>query len=314
MPDKPITLSQQIENVLHKINTGGGNGLNREAAIAELQALLATTIGRDLTNLTEGIHSFKANLGERIDTLNDQMGKTRSELQASSASTTKHSWRIFLVTIASTAVTLAALGLSFYQLQVTKEALQAQIQVASETLQAQVDPELIMEVNSSLEKGTQLVLTNEGTYPVTNVVIDTSDIQFVGAPFYKMLSKIERRKELVGAPWWKIDELKAGETKHKALEEVGQNALAGQRNHRPSIEKGEVPGVPPGSQILSFIRFKVVYHRAVDHKRYEKVEHTVVFEVPKTGKLRFHDPGDLPGLCDALGHLPGACTNKGKGT
>ena len=73
MPDEPIRLSQQIENVLHKINTGGGNGLSREGAMAELQAILAAAVGRDMTNLTLGMHSFNAKLGERIDTLNDQI-------------------------------------------------------------------------------------------------------------------------------------------------------------------------------------------------------------------------------------------------
>jgi len=193
MADEPIRFSPEMERVLRDISTQGGDGLTREASIAKLQAMLATILSRDLQNLTEGMHSLKANLGGRIDTLNDQIGKTRSELQASSESTTKHSWRLFGATIASAVVALGALGVSSYQLQVTKEALQAQIQVANETLQAQVDPELIMEVISSQEKGTQLVLTNEGTYPVTNVAVDTSDIQFVGAPFYKMLSRIEER-------------------------------------------------------------------------------------------------------------------------
>lgn len=294
MPDEPIKLSQEIESELREISTEGGNGLSREASIARLQAILATTLSRDLQSLTQEIHSSKKILGSRIETLNEQIEKTRGELQASSESVNKHSKRLVLTTFASTFVALCALGVSYFHLQ-----------TAQDTLRAQAEPELIMEVVPISKKGARIVLKNEGAYPVTDVSMDAYVIQFVGSPFNQKLSEIYRLTETVGVSWWKIDELKAGEAKDKALEELGQDALEGPRFFKPSIERGEVPGIPPGStvQILPFIKFRMVAHRAVDHKRYEKEIFTVVLEEPKSGKSRFVDPRSLPGLREAVIHL-----------
>jgi hypothetical protein len=95
------------------------------------------------------------------------------------------------------------------------------------------------------------------------------------------------------------------QAKDKALGELGQNALEGPRYFKPSIERGEVPGIPPGSnvQVLPFIKFRMVARRAVDHKRYEREIFAVVLEEPKTGKPRFVDPRSLPGLREAVSHL-----------
>ena len=135
------------------------------------------------------------------------------------------------------------------------------------------------------KNGARIVLKNEGTYPVTDVYLDAYVIQFAGSPFNQKLSETYRLTETVGVPWWKINELRAGETKDKALGEIGQEALEGPRYFRPSIERDEVPGIPPGSnvQILPLIKFRMVAHRAVDHKRYEKEVFTVVLEEPKNG-------------------------------
>jgi hypothetical protein len=106
--------------------------------------------------------------------------------------------------------------------------------------------------------------------------------------------------------------LEAGEIKYKALEEIGQNALEGARFFKPSIERGEVPGIPAGSkvQILPFIKFLMVAHRAVDHKRYEKGVYMVVLEQPNSGKPRFIDPRSLPSLREALGHVMNTDVNR----
>lgn len=155
------------------------------------------------------------------------------------------------------------------------------------------------------KNGARIVLKNEGTYPVTDVYLDAYVIQFAGSPFNQKLSETYRLTETVGVPWWKINELRAGETKDKALGEIGQEALEGPRYFRPSIERGEVPGIPPGSnvQILPLIKFRMVAHRAVDHKRYEKEVFTVVLEEPKNGKPCFVDPRSLPSLREAVSHL-----------
>lgn len=296
MSDEPIKLSQEVENELRNISTGGRNRLSSEASAARLQAILSATVSRDLQDFTHGINSFKIILGSRIETLNDQIEKSRCELQASSKSANKHSKRLVLATFASTFVALSALGVSYFHLQ-----------TAQETLRAQAEPELIMEV-----VGARLVVRNEGTDPVTQVLIDANDTQFVGAPYNLKLSEVWRQNETVGEPWWRIDELRAGETKYKALEEVGKNALEGPRYFKPSIARGEVPGIPPGTniQVLPFIKFRMVAHRAVDHKRYEKEAFTVVLEEPKTGKPVFRDPRSLPSLRAALGYLTNAEVNR----
>jgi hypothetical protein len=300
MPDEPIKLSQEIENELGEISTGGGNGLSREASVARLQAILSTALSRDLQNLTHGINSFKTILGSRIETLNDQIEETRCELQASSESANTHSKRLVLATYASSFVALCALGVSYFHLQ-----------AAQDTLRAQVEPELIMEVVPISPNGPRIVLKNEGAYPVTDVSLDAYVIQFAGSPFNQKLSETYRLTETVGVPWWKIDELKAGEAKDKALGEIGHDALEGPRYFQPSIERGEVPGIPRGStvQILPFIKLRMVAHRAVDHKRYEKEIFTVVLEEPKTGRPRFIDPRSLPGLREAVIHLKASDLN-----
>lgn len=294
MSDEQIKLSQEIESELREISTGGGNGLSREGSVARLQAILSTSLSLDLQNLTNGINSFKTILGSRIETLNDQIEKTRCELQASSESANTHSKRLVLVTCASTFVALCALGVSYFHLQ-----------AAQDTLRAQAEPELIMEVVPTSRNGARIVLKNEGTYPVTDVSLDAHVIQFAGSPFNLKLSETYRLTETVGMPWWKIDELKAGEANGKAIGELGQDALEGPRYFKPSIERGEVPGIPPGSkvQVLPFIKFRMVARRAVDHKRYEKEVYAVVLEEPKTGKPRFVDPRSLPGLREAVIHL-----------
>lgn len=300
MTDEPIKLSQEIENELREISTGGGNGSSHEGSIARLQAILSTTLSRDLKNLTHGINSFKTILGSRIETLNDQIEKSRCELQASSESANTYSKRLVLTTFASTFLALCALGVSYFHLQ-----------TAQDTLSAQAEPELIMEVVPRSPNGPRIVLRNDGAYPVTDVSVEADTIQFVGAPFNQKLSETYRLTETVGVPWWKIDELKAGEPKDKALEEIGQDALEGPRFFKPSIERGEVPGIPPGStiQVLPFIKLKMVAHRAVDHKRYEKEIFTVVLEEPKTGKPRFIDPRSLPSLREAIIHLKASDLN-----
>ena len=164
MPDEPIRLPQEVENVLREINTEGGAGFGREASVARLQAILATTLSRDLQNLTHEMHSFKRVLGSRIETLNDQIDSSRRELHSSSESATQHSRGLVRVTGFYTFLTACLVLVSGYQSC-----------VAQNTLQAQVEPELIMEVD-----GTRLAVRNEGAYPVTDVAVDTSDIQFVG--------------------------------------------------------------------------------------------------------------------------------------
>lgn len=300
MPDEPIKLSQEIENELGEISTGGGHGLSREASVSRLQAILSSALSRDLQNLTLGINSLKTILGSRIETLNEQIEKTRSELQASSESANTHSKRLVLATYASTFVAVCALGVSYFHLQ-----------AAQDTLRAQAEPELIMEVMPISPSGPRIVLKNEGGNPVTDVSLDAYAIQFAGSPFNQKLSETHRLTETVGAPWWKIDELKAGEAKDKALGEIGQDALEGPRYFQPSIERGEVPGIPPGStvSIFPFIKFRLVAHRAIDHKRYEKEIFTVVLEEPKTGKPRFIDPRSLPGLREAVIHLKASDLN-----
>jgi chaperonin cofactor prefoldin len=89
MSDEPIKLSQEIENELREISTGGMDELSREASVARLQAILATTLSRDLLDLTREIHSSKNILGNRIETLSEQIEKTRSELRVSSESANK---------------------------------------------------------------------------------------------------------------------------------------------------------------------------------------------------------------------------------
>jgi hypothetical protein len=294
MSDEPIKLSQEVENELHNISTGEGNGLSGEASSARLLAILSATVSRDLQDLTHGINSFKTILGSQIETLNDQIEKSRCELQSSSESANKHSKRLVLTTFSSTFMALCALGVSYFHLQ-----------TAQDTLRAQAEPELIMEVVPASKNGARIVLKNEGTYPVTDVSLDAHVIQFVGSPFNLKLSETYRLTETVGVPWWKIDEVKAGEAKDKALGELGQDALEGPRYFKPSIERGEVPGIPPGSnvQVLPFIKFRMVAHRAVDHKRYEREIFAVVLEEPKTGKPRFVDPRSLPSLREAVSYL-----------
>jgi hypothetical protein len=198
------------------------------------------------------------------------------------------------VTGAYTFLTVCLVGVTAYQSHIAQSALQAQ-----------AEPELIMEVVPTSRNGARIVLKNEGTYPVTDVSLDAYVIQFAGSPFNLKLSETYRLNETVGVPWWKIDELKAGEARDQALGELGQDALEGPRYFKPSIERGEVPGIPPGSnvQVLPFIKFRMVARRAVDHKRYEKEVYAVVLEEPKTGKPRFVDPRSLPSLREAVSHL-----------
>ncbi len=302
IPDEPVKLSPWIEHLLRNINAGGGNGESGEASLARLQTQLSTTLSRDLQNLTHGIHSLSATLGSRIETLNDQIEESRSQLHASSESATKQSKRLVWVTGFYTLLTAFLVMVSAYQ-----------IQIAQNALQAQIEPELIMEVVPISKDGAQIVLRNEGTYSVTNISIDTYDIQFAGPPFNEKLSQTYRLNETIGTPWWILDELKAGEIRYKALEKIGQNALEGVRFFKPSIERGEVPGIPAGSkvQILSFVKFLMVAHRAVDHKRYEKVVYMVVLEQPDSaGKPRFIDPRSLPSLREALVHVKNTDVNR----
>jgi len=178
MSDEPIKLSQEIENELRGISTGGGNGLSREASVARLQAILVTTLSRDLLNLTREIYSSQKILGNRMETLSEQMEKTRSELRVSSESANKHSRALVLVTGAYTFLTVCLVGVTAYQGHIARSALQAQ-----------AEPELIMEVVPTSRNGARIVLKNEGTYPVTDVSLDAYVIQFAGSPFNQ---KIER--------------------------------------------------------------------------------------------------------------------------
>lgn len=292
MSDESSNLPQEEQDLIRQIETGTGGGIRREAALARLQALHASGLSRDLKNLADGLHNAKQTLGERISEMNAQMELTRQELQVNSDSANAHSRALVLWTkrsvwaiVAYVFLTAGLLGASAYQ-----------IQVAISTLQAQVEPELIMEVVRTMQEGTRLILTNDGTYSLIDLSIDTDLIGFVGSPFSQKVSHVRRIFETAGSPWWKIDKLEAGETQTKSLEELGQEALAHIPFTKSSMESGHLPGIAPGASalIMSTIKFTMVAHRPVDRRRHRQELFQFVFEEAKSGKPRFVDPRQLP--------------------
>lgn len=288
MPDESSKLSQEIESLIQGINTGGTEGLGREATVAKLQARLASNLGRELQNLANSLNSGKTTLGQRISDLTAQIEEARGDLRAGAESANIHSralvfWTKTSVWLVAAYVILTAclLGASVYQTEVAKRALQAQ-----------AEPELIMEVVRTMEKGNRIVLKNEGAYPVTDISVDTDLLVFLGPPVNKKISEMYRVAKTVGSPWWEIKVLEAGEIQEKSIEEIGQEALKGQRIHESFIESGHIQGVAPkiSPQIIPVIQFKMVAHRAGNRKRYHEEVATVVLEDSNTGKPHFVNP------------------------
>lgn len=274
-------LSHEIEDLIRQINTGGGEGLGCEASLARLQALHASALSRDLQNLTNAIDSAKTGLGTRICEMNQQILDSSESANAHSRALVWWTRGIVLATVAYVVLTAGLLKVSNDQMQVAKSALQAQ-----------AEPELIMEIVKTTEEGTRLILKNEGTYPVTDLFVDADIIVLVGPPINQKVSRTHRLAETAGSPWWKIDELKGGDTQTKSLEEIGIEALGHQRFNKSAKEKGDLSGVSPGAsvQIMSTIKFRMVAHRAVDRKRYRQEVFTIVLEDAKNGKPHFVDP------------------------
>lgn len=288
MSDESSKLPQEVESLIQDINTGGGGGLGREAATAKLQALLASNLGRELHSLTDSLDTGKRILGQRISELNTQIEGARGDLRAGAESANEHSRALVFWTKTSVWLVAAYVLLTACLLWVSHD----QFTVAQQALRAQAEPELIMEVVRTMEKGNRIVLKNEGAYPVTDISVDTDLFVFLGPPVNQKLSEMYRSAETVGSPWWEIKVLEAGEIQEKSIEEIGLEALKGQHIHKSFIESGHVRGVSPkdSPQILPVIRFKMVAHRAVDRKRYQKEVSTVVLEDSNTGKPHFVDP------------------------
>lgn len=237
-------------------------------------------LSRDLQKLSTAIDSFQWDLNARISNLSTQIELARTDLEVSSDSANAHSKALVLWTrrsvwavIGYVILTGCLLGVTAYQTQVAKSALQAQ-----------AEPQFNLEVERT-PSGYQLAITNEGAYPLVNISISRDILLQVGPPL-QQASVVYGGTGRHAAPWWHIDKLESGGEQTHSLDDLANEAL----EHKKMMERfkaaGSLGGIDPKAKVefIATLRLHMKAHREVDKRQYPKELTVFVLTDANTGK------------------------------
>lgn len=285
-------LPDDKRSLLNLIKSGGA-GFGKEAPQAKLNCILTEELTQQLGQLSRDIFDAKRHLGERLDQLNTVLHEGSKSATQQTEALVRWNRGLFRATVGSVTLTLGLLIVGGLQVWSAQKALEAQIKLGEQAIQVQVEPEIQMEVNPTNDGGGDVVISNNGAYPILNLLVDTDSTIFLGPPVEKNknpIVSIQRSRPRTPGPqndaWWKLNKLPPGDNQKHPINEVLSNALQYQKVTEDNKARGQLAGVPPKtkSPLYTLVHFRLRYQRQVDHKSYRMTKSIVLGTDGQTGK------------------------------
>ncbi|MCI0564047.1 MAG: hypothetical protein MN733_36690, partial [Nitrososphaera sp.] len=268
--------------------------------VAEFQSLLVQRLGDYLGKLGSDIETTERNIGKKLEKLATELEKTRNDFHSGSEAAIQQTgalvrWTRALV-LATFALALLTAGLVYVAHKEEQSVRQA--------LEVQVEPQLQIEITS--RKPIELVIRNNGAYPVLNISIFQETTTFMdpysGSKHSGPVIVGTTRSDL-RHPWQHIDKLLPGDIHTLPLADVIKEQFGLLQMQTRPQGRNKIPGLSLKERnrlIRMILHFQLSYQREVDRKTYRRTKSALLAVDDNTGSPFLQDTRMMESIYSSL--------------